>query len=262
MKRLFLNCLALLISPVLYAQTFVSFDGVKIHYETIGQGRPVVLLHGFIVDSQTWKRGPLPDLLAANGFKVVLVDLWGNGLSDRPQQVSAYEQDAELKDVMGLMQWLGYTQYDVVGYSRGAILAARQLIIDPQIRSAVLGGMGSDFTNPSWSRRLMFAEAFGGKAHLHPEAAGAIRYAKSIAADTLVLGYLQRVQPATTAKQLGQVKKPVLVISGHQDTDNGHASALAALIPQNTLVTVPGNHNNTAQSQEFAEAVLQFLKNH
>jgi pimeloyl-ACP methyl ester carboxylesterase len=254
--------LCLLVSYQSLAQTFTSFDGTKIYYETLGQGRPVVLLHGFIVDSNTWKRGKLPDLLAANGFKVILIDLRGNGLSDRPQQLAAYQQDAEIKDVMALMQWLGYSQYDVVGYSRGAILAARELVIDSHVRSAVLGGMGSDFTNPAWARRVMFAEAFGGKAHLHPETAGAIRYAKSIGADTLVLGYLQQVQPATSAKQLGQIKKPVLVISGEQDTDNGPAAALAALIPQNTLVTVPGNHNNTSQSQDFAEAVLQFLKNH
>jgi pimeloyl-ACP methyl ester carboxylesterase len=157
--------LCLLVSYQSLAQTFTSFDGTKIYYETLGQGRPVVLLHGFIVDSNTWKRGKLPDLLAANGFKVILIDLRGNGLSDRPQQLAAYQQDAEIKDVMALMQWLGYSQYDVVGYSRGAILAARELVIDSHVRSAVLGGMGSDFTNPAWARRVMFAEAFGGKAH-------------------------------------------------------------------------------------------------
>lgn len=262
--RLYL--LFILLCPLLvFAQhdrqsLFSSFDGTKIHYEVTGQGTPVVLLHGFMSSSKSWKRGLLIQTLAENGFKVINVDLRGNGLSDKPHSLEAYQDNAELKDVMALMQHLGFEKYHVVGYSRGAILVAKQLTLDKHIMKAVIGGAGVDFTNPNWERRKMFAEAFSGKAHLYPETKGAIESAKRNGVDTLVMGYLQKVQPTTLSTELQKVKKPVLVIAGDQDNDNGDVAALAKIIPKATLKTVPGNHGNTSQSEAFAKEILAFLK--
>lgn len=239
---------------------FTSYDGTKIHYEVKGEGTPVVLLHGFMSSSKSWKRGVLIQTLAENGFKVINLDLRGNGLSDKPHSLEAYQNNAELRDVMALMKHLGFKKYHVVGYSRGAILVARQLILDKHIMKAVIGGAGVDFTNPDWERRKMFAEAFSGKAHLYPETKGAIESARRNGVDTLVMGYLQKVQPTTLPSELAKVKKPVLVISGDQDSDNGDVPALAKMIPNSTLKTVPGNHGNTSISEAFAKEIVAFLK--
>ena len=247
-----------------YAQTnreplYTSFDGTKIHYDVLGSGKPVVLLHGFINTGENWKRVPLRQQLVDAGYQVITLDMRGNGLSDKPHVLSAYENDAEAKDVMGLMDFLGLINYDVIGYSRGSIITARLLVLDKQVRKAVMGGMGTDFTNPNWPRRIAFAELFQGKAHLHPEFSGALNYAKSIGADTVALGFLQQTQPSTPQKALGKVKKPVLVICGDKDADNGSAGELAKLLPKSTLVTVPGTHNDTMRSVAFSEAVISFL---
>lgn len=239
---------------------FTSYDGTKIHYEVTGEGTPVVLLHGFMSSSKSWKRGVLIQTLSENGFKVINIDLRGNGLSDKPHSLEAYQNNAELRDVMELMKYLGFKKYHVVGYSRGAILVAKQLILDKHIMKAVIGGAGVDFTNPYWERRKMFAEAFSGKAHLYPETKGAIESARRNGVDTLVMGYLQKVQPTTLPSELAKVKKPVLVISGNQDSDNGDVPALAKMIPNSTLKTVPGNHGNTSISEAFAKEIVAFLK--
>ncbi|MEP6683380.1 MAG: alpha/beta hydrolase, partial [Parafilimonas sp.] len=138
---------------------FVSFDSTKIFYETHGSGYPVLLVHGFIVNSNSWKHTALYDSLIAAGDEVILMDLRGNGKSGKPHNDEAYEYDAETKDIMLLMKNLNINKYDVVGYSRGSIITARLLVWDKRIRRAVLGGMGSDFTNPQWPRRIMFYEA-------------------------------------------------------------------------------------------------------
>lgn len=239
---------------------FTSFDGTKIHYEIKGEGFPVVLVHGFMSNSNSWKRGALIPALVKEGFKVITLDLRGNGLSDKPHSLAAYEDNAEINDIMALMKHLGFKKYDLVGYSRGAILTARQLILDKHIHKAVVGGVGADFTDSNWARRKMFAEAFSGKAHLYPETKGAIESAKRNGVDTLVMGFLQKVQPATTPAQLAKVKKQVLVIAGDQDLDNGNPAELAKLLPKSTLKTVPGNHGNTSQSEAFAKEVIVFLK--
>lgn len=239
---------------------FKSFDGTQIHYEVQGKGFPVVLLHGFIVNSNMWKRGTLIAGLVEAGFQVINVDLRGNGLSDKPHELSAYANDAELKDIMALMKHLKLKKYNVVGYSRGAILTARLLVMDKNINAAVMGGMGADFTDPKWARPKIFEEAFSGKAALYPELQNAVNYAKTSGADTLVMALLQKVQPVTTPAQVRKVKKPVLVISGDEDTDNGKAADLAKLLPKSTLSTVKGNHNNTASTAAFTESIVKFLK--
>ncbi len=245
------------------AQMFKSFDGTQIHYEIMGTGRPVVLLHGFIVNSNSWKGGALPKKLSQAGFQVILVDLRGNGQSDKPHDLAKYENDAEIRDVIELMKSLQIQEYDVVGYSRGAILAAKIISMDKHIRTATFGGMGADFTSPNWYRKKNFEEIFSGKAHLYPEFKGAVDYAKSTNADTLVLGLLQKAQPMTTLKDMKKFKKPVLVISGSEDTDNGNAADLAKVFTNSTLKIVEGkNHNNASSSEAFAEDVLAFLKAH
>lgn len=239
---------------------FTSFDGTKIHYQVVGRGKPVVLVHGFISNSAMWQKSALRQALIDAGYQVVIPDLRGNGLSDKPHELKAYQNDAEAKDIMGLMKHLGLTNYAVIGYSRGSIITARLLVLDKQIHKAVMGGMGTDFTNPEWPRRKAFAELFSGQAHRHPEFTGALNYAKKSGADTLALGFLQQAQPSTSTAELGRVKVPVLVISGDQDADNGGAADLAKLFPNATLKTVPGNHDNTAGSEAFAREVVDFLK--
>jgi pimeloyl-ACP methyl ester carboxylesterase len=242
-------------------QKFTSFDDTMIHYDIVGQGRPVLLLHGYIVDGRMWRGRALATTLAKAGFQVIIPDLRGNGLSDRPQQLEKYQNDAELRDMIALMAHLGHTQYDVVGYSRGAILTARLLVLDKKhIRTATLGGMGEGFMQANWHRKAMFYETFDGKAHLHPETASAVQYAKSIGADTLVLRHLQAVQPSVSTKQLGKLKNPVMVICGDEDRDNGDPAELAKAFKNVSLKTVKGNHNNSSSTQLFADEVLSFLQ--
>ena len=85
---------------------FKSFDGTKIYYEVRGSGETVLLVHGFIVNGQSWKRTELyKDLLTA-GYKVIILDQRGNGFSDKPHDSTAYDNDAEAKDIMALIKLL------------------------------------------------------------------------------------------------------------------------------------------------------------
>lgn len=265
MRRSFcLILLSLLAASPLWAQItgqyYTSFDGTKIHYEVRGDKGPAVLLiHGFIVNSSTWKKAALPDSLLAHGFRVITLDLRGNGLSDHPHDSSAYAHDAEAKDIMGLLHALHIRSYDVLGYSRGSIIAARLLVLDKRVHKAVLGGMGIDFTNPQWPRRIMFYHALRGDSV--PELAGMIQYVTTAGLDRQALACMQQEQPSTPVAALQQVKQPVLVIRGKDDVDNGSAPDLAKVFPHGTLITsVPGDHNHAASTPEFAAAVVGFLQ--
>lgn len=259
MKHGFFLLALLLTCSSLQGQTkyFTSFDDTKIAYTDEGKGKPILLIHGFINTRKNWDKSELKKELLAEGHRVIAPDLRGNGDSDKPQDDEAYKQDSEILDLMFLMAELKIRKYTAVGYSRGSILLARLMTKDRRLKKAVLGGMGIDFTNPLWKRRLMFRDAFFGKPNA--ETQGAVDYAKSVGADLKSLYLQQKYQPITTQKQLAQIKIKVLVVAGDEDLDNGDPKTLHEAIPKSKLKIVPGDHNNTYKTSVFAKAVLDFL---
>lgn len=250
----------ILFSVVLQAQeSFQSFDQTKISFRDVGSGVPVILIHGFISSGDSWKHSILAKDLLDRGYRVIIPDLRGNGQSGRPEEAYFYANDAEIKDLKALADYLKLNSYLAVGYSRGAIVLSKLLINEPRIKKAVLGGMGLDFTNPEWPRRIMFQKAFSGKDPPNKTTEGAIAYAKSIGADLKVLGYLQEFQPVTSIEELQSIKANVLVIAGDQDKDNGDPKELSEQIPGSFYKIIPGTHNDTKNTAAFSNEVISFL---
>lgn len=238
---------------------FSSFDNAKIYYEIRGTGKPVLLIHGYTGNGTDWKKKPLYDSLVTNGFKVIIADLRGNGRSDKPHEPEAYANDAEAKDLLGLLKYLGIKKYEAIGYSRGSIILARLLVMDKNITRAVIGGMGADFTNPLWPRRIGIYEAL-----MYDSVKGYDEFRKRIerdGMDRLALAYQQKEQPSTSKEALGKLEQKVMIICGDQDADNGKGQDLQQLIPQSIFVSVPGNHGSAWGTTQFAHEILAFLKN-
>src|SRR6478752_6644351 len=182
---------------------FKSFDGTPIYYEVKGAGQAVLLVHGFIVNGDSWKNTSVYSDLITAGYKVITLDMRGNGKSGKPHTAEAYANDAEAKDIMGLMKSLNVKKYIAVGYSRGSIITARLMVLDPKLKRAVMGGMGTDFTNPEWPRRLMFYHALRGDSI--PELAGVVKYVQDSKLDQEALALLQKEQPSIPEATLRKV---------------------------------------------------------
>ena len=241
-------------------QYFTSFDGVKIYYEVKGEGYPVMLIHGFSGTSQGWKKGKLYGDLLTAGYKVIIMDLRGNGRSDKPHTDEAYANNAEAKDLMGLATVLHINSYNVVGYSRGSIIASSLMVTDQRVNKTVMGGMGDAYTNPEWPRRVHAYKALTGDTSFH-DVDGMINYIHSQHFDILPLAMQQKYQPSTSPAQLAKIKKPVLIIRGSEDKESGNSEiALQQMIPGSLLVYVPGDHNAAGGSEQFSAAVLKFIK--
>ena len=237
---------------------FTSFDSTKIYYEVKGAGDAVVLVHGFIVNGQSWKRTELYKNLLEEGYKVIILDQRGNGFSDKPHTPEAYENDAEAKDIMALMKKLKIKKYSAVGYSRGSIIVSRLLVLDKRIKKGVMGGMGAEFTNPEWPRRIMFYKALSGESV--PELAAMAENVKKQGLDQQALAYLQKAQPSTSKAALRKIKQPVLIICGDKDSDNGSAKELADLFKHPVYRVTPGDHGSASRTKEFSIQVISFLK--
>jgi pimeloyl-ACP methyl ester carboxylesterase len=98
----------------------VEVDGVGIEYEVTGQGRPVVLLHGFPDSGRLW-RHQVPALAGA-GFQVIVPDLRGYGRSGKPEAIEAYSLPLLAGDVMAVLTDLDITKAHLVGHDWGAAL--------------------------------------------------------------------------------------------------------------------------------------------
>jgi pimeloyl-ACP methyl ester carboxylesterase len=99
----------------------VDVGGVGIEYDVTGEGRPVVLLHGFPDSARLW-RHQVPTLADA-GFRVIVPDLRGYGRSDKPAEVETYRMDALAGDVLAVLNDAGVSRAHVVGHDWGAAIA-------------------------------------------------------------------------------------------------------------------------------------------
>jgi non-heme chloroperoxidase len=88
---------------------------IQIYYEDHGQGRPVVLIHGYPLSGRAWDK-QLPPLLDA-GYRVITYDRRGFGKSSQP--ASGYDYDTFAADLNGLLEVLDLRDATLVGHSMG-----------------------------------------------------------------------------------------------------------------------------------------------
>ena len=96
-------------------------DGVGIHYEVHGEGKPVVLLHGFPDSGRLWRHQA--PALADAGFRVIVPDLRGYGTSGKPEGVEHYNMAVLAADVSAVLEAERIPRAHVVGHDWGAALA-------------------------------------------------------------------------------------------------------------------------------------------
>jgi pimeloyl-ACP methyl ester carboxylesterase len=95
--------------------------GVGINYEVTGEGRPLVLIHGFPDSGRLWRHQVAP--LADAGFKVIVPDMRGYGASDKPATVDEYNILHLVADIGAVLDDAGVDRAHVVGHDWGAAVA-------------------------------------------------------------------------------------------------------------------------------------------
>jgi len=99
----------------------VEANGLTFHMTDVGEGPPVVLLHGFPDTSDLW-RNQIAALVDA-GYRCIAPDMRGRGRTDRPDSVADYSLTNMVADVTGIMDELGIEKAHIVGHDWGAGVA-------------------------------------------------------------------------------------------------------------------------------------------
>ena len=144
-----------------YAPKIISTQGnslqignVKLYYEEYGEGKTLLLLHGFGGCSQNWH--PFIEKLSKY-YRLIIVDLRGHGHSSNPENKFTHREAAN--DLFHLLEKLGVVQFSAIGMSTGGMILLHMATSQPRrIDSMVLVSTTSYF--PEQARAIMRRASF------------------------------------------------------------------------------------------------------
>jgi len=133
----------------------VQIRNLELYYEEYGDGKPLVLLHGFGGSSQNWH--PFTPQLSEH-HRLIVVDLRGHGHSTNPENKFTHREAAI--DVFLLLEKLGIDQFSAMGISSGGMTLLHMATSQPgRIDSMVLVSATTHF--PDQARAIMRRASFG-----------------------------------------------------------------------------------------------------
>jgi pimeloyl-ACP methyl ester carboxylesterase len=236
--------------------------GARLAVHRLGEGRPVLLLHGLFSSAEVnWIKFGHAARLAEAGYEAIMPDLRAHGQSDAPHDPAAYPADVLVEDALAVVAALGLSDFDLGGFSLGARTSVRAVLTGLSPRRLVLGGMGIEGLG-QWARRsAFFIEAIDrfdmierGDPHYLAQ-----QFMKTMKIDRVAARLLLGSVDDTPAEALSALTMPTLVVCGADDQDNGSAPALADALPQAVYAEVPGTHMSSVTRRELGEAMVRFL---
>ena len=241
---------------------WTASDGIELAYHELGAGRPVVLLHGLFSDANiNWIKFGHAARISAEGFRVIMPDLRGHGLSGKPQEPEYYPRGILARDLRELIAHLALAEFDLGGFSLGARTTVEGVGEGLRPRRAILGGAGLEGLR-NWKRRktffvdaiAMFDEVERGDPHWL-----SIQFMKSQKIDRISAALLLESFADAFVDWLKAFTMPTLVVCGSEDDDNGSAEELAAALPDAIFQEVPGTHMSSVTKPQFGGAIADFL---
>jgi pimeloyl-ACP methyl ester carboxylesterase len=253
------------VPPDIPVRYFRAADGVQLAYREIGEGRPLVLIHGFFSTALVnWVRYGHAAVIAARGHRVIMPDLRGHGESAKPHTPDAYPPDVLADDGFALIDHLGLGDYDLGGYSLGGRTTVRMLVRGAAPGRAIVAGMGLDgIVHPggrsAFFRRILTQPGTFERGSLEWMSEA---FLKTVAGDPVSLLHILATFTDTPIEDIARIRVPTLVLTGADDHDNGSAAELAVTLPYGKNVSVPGNHMSAVTRAELGAAIADFLEAH
>jgi pimeloyl-ACP methyl ester carboxylesterase len=241
---------------------FAVTDGSEISVKELGEGRPIILIHGYFSDAETnWVKYGHAALLAEAGFRVIMPDLRAHGQSAKPHDPAFYPKDVLADDQFALIEHLGLTDFDLGGYSLGGRTVVRMLVRGCRPGRAIISGMGLQGLTDAEGRGDHFRDILSnlGKHARGSPAFMAEAFLKTTGGDPVALLRILDSFVDTAPEKLVSLNLPVGVICGADDDDNGSALALAELLPHGHYNEITGNHMSAVTKADLGLAFRDYL---
>ena len=240
--------------------------GVRIRYEVMGDGPPLVLQHGFTQCIEDWIECGYTAALAPR-HRLVLIDARGHGGSDKPHDPADYALERRAADVTAVLDALGIERADYWGYSMGGFIGFGLARHAPhRLRRLIIGGSHAVARDPAimqpWIRHAI-AERGDTLVESIEEIAGPISQTYADRLRAADLDALLAAIPASPslADQLVDRARPCCLYAGTDDPFFPGAQAAAGAIPGARFVPLPGLAHLPAftESAAILPATTRFL---
>lgn len=240
-------------------------SGLNLSYESFGEGKPVLCIHGFASSGKVnWIDTGWVETLTGAGYRAIVLDNRGHGMSDKPYDTEAYYPQAMANDAVALLDHLGIEQAAILGYSMGARISAFMAFEhEERVASAIFGGMGMNLINGlSDGNDIitgLLAPSLDGLTH--PTARQFRIFAEHTGADREALAACMETSRAPMARaDVRRINVPVLVAVGEADEMAGPPGPLAEMLPQGEAFVIPKrDHMRATGDKAFKAAALEFL---
>jgi pimeloyl-ACP methyl ester carboxylesterase len=247
--------------------SFLS-NGIALAYEIFGEGRPILLIHGFASSGRiNWFNTGWVEALTGAGFQPIVLDNRGHGQSQKLYDPRLYAAHEMADDAARLLDHLGLETVPVLGFSMGARIAAFLMLRHPgRVSAAVWGGMGANLMSGMDDSEEIAAAltaeslevvqgAVGRQFRLFADHSGADRAA--------LAACVVAAREPMAAADVRRISAPVLIALGEKDEMAGGAEALAALLPNAETFIIPKrNHMLSTGDPKFKAAALAFFAAH
>lgn len=237
---------------------YASINGIQLYYATLGEGSPVVLLHGGLANSDYWGK---QIVALAKHHRVIVVDSRGHGRSSRDSR--PYSYDLMSDDVIALLDELKIQKADIVGWSDGGIIGIDLAIRYPSRVNKIFAFAPNTKTSgvkPDTVKNPVFAR--------YIERAGN-EYRKLSKTPDQYEAFVEQIshmwasQPNWSDNDLKKITTPVLIVDGDRDEAivRQHLEYIADTIPGAGLLILPStSHFAFIQAPaEFNQAIVNFI---
>jgi pimeloyl-ACP methyl ester carboxylesterase len=246
-------------------------NNISINYEVYGTGKPIILLHGAIVDfDYNFVKTGWVETLTKNGFQVIGMDFRGYGESDKSDDSNFYGTTNFSNDVINLINHLELEHVCLIGYSMGTVIALDVLHKHPEYFSkAVLIATGNGligippliFGNilPRLAEVLSY-DSFPN--HLPSHISAYWSFLNEVGLDRKsMIAFSLANYPHLSVAKAAEIDVPILIISGEKDLVLGQGQKVAESLPKGEYLEIQGaNHFTLATEKETHLSVIEFLK--
>ena len=244
----------------------VELDDHVIAYHDLGEGDPILLIHGFA--SSAWVNWIATGWVAAlndAGFRCIAIDNRGHGESTKYYEAENYGPDIFARDATALLDHLGIQNCHVMGYSMGARITAWICAHEPKrVKRAIFGGMGDAMIKSGRNYDAVIAalEADDISEGHEPGALVFRKFADRAGSDRMALAACIRPsRMKITSDMIKSIHVPVLVAVGGDDEVAGSAQQLADLLPEGEAFMFDGyDHMKGTAAPPFVERAIEYLQ--
>ncbi len=265
--------------------TFRTRDGFELYYEAHGQGEPVVLLGGIMMNTASWAQH-IP--VMARHVRLIVLDLRDQGRSAKME--SEYRLDVHVPDVFDLLDACDLRSAHLIGLSYGGQVALRAALANPErVRTLILANTNHYVPNHlaeigrAWEvaaalhdgeRFFQLAIPFIYSSTFYSEHLEALRQRQAMFKSLLTAewfeGFIRLCRStegvALTEEELARISVPTLLIGAEEDliTPVPLMEEMRQAIPDAEFITLPkaGHGAFLERSGEFLTSVLGFLAKH